>query len=109
MSLIHRMICAERAKMYISADRTRHVWPDPRPYRAQSATHGRGLPAAAHAVGQQGWGSTPGVLRAVSEHSASFVDRQQRVMVAEVAGDRHIGKDLRDQICIGPRHDGVGG
>ena len=29
------------------------------------------------------------MLRAVSEHAASFLDRQQRVVLTEVAGDRY--------------------
>jgi len=47
-------------------------------------------------------GSAPGMLRVVIERAARLLDRQQRVMLTEVVGDRYIREDLSHQLCIGP-------
>jgi len=40
------------------------------------------------------------VLRVEAQNSTCFVDRQQRVVLSEVAGDRHVREDLSDQLSI---------
>src|SRR5665213_711067 len=53
--------------------------------------------------------STPRMLRLVTENPSRLLNRQERVIHAEIAGERYVGENLGDEFCVGPRHDGVGG
>jgi len=62
----------------------------------------RGVKALGHS------GVSPALGRFITKQPTGFVDREQRVVFAEVAAYFDSGIELRDRGCVRTRHDGLG-